>query len=311
MDIALSTSWNAFRFENGKDIVREIKTLGFTELELSFNLTQSIVNDVSVLESKGLIKIISVHNFCPIPDGVERKLALPDYYSLASLDAKERNLAINFTKRTIDTAKMLNAKAVVLHAGRIEIQDKTKALMRFFNNSHRNSKEFEALKSLIIKERERQVKPYFESALKSLDEISEYAGMKGINLGIENRYYFREIPSLEEIEIILDKFSNRNIFYWHDVGHAQIWQNMGFYSNLSYLEKYSNKMLGIHLHDVIGTDDHQPPLKGNIDFTKIAPFINKDTIKVMEAHHPATGQDIKKGAQYLDDIFNRRKVKVD
>lgn len=303
MNLALSTSWNAFRYENGKDIVREIKALGFKKLELSFNLTASMIEDIATLVKVGQIEAISVHNFCPIPDGIERKLALPDYYSLASLDNQERSLAIKFTQRTIDTAQKLNAKAVVLHTGHLEIQDKTKALMRFFNNDKTNSKEFNTLKELMLKERAEKVRSHFESALNSLDELSQYAQTQGISLGIENRYYFREIPCFEEIGIILDKFEKRNVFYWHDVGHAQVWENLGFHPNISYLEKYSDKLLGIHLHDVIDTDDHRAPLEGNSDFTKIAPFLKKDTLKVMEVHDPATAAEIKKGAQYLNSIF--------
>jgi sugar phosphate isomerase/epimerase len=228
---------------------------------------------------------------------------LPDYYSLASLDNEERSLAVKFTKRSIDTAKRLNAKAVVLHTGRVEIQDKTKVLMRFFNDGRRGTKVFDTLIDLMKKEREQQKEPYFNSALKSLEELSQYAQNQGINLGIENRYYFREIPSFEEIGIILDRFEKKNIFYWHDVGHAQVWENLGFHSNVSFLEKYSDKLLGIHLHDVKDTDDHRVPLKGKIDFTKIALFLKKDVIKVIEAHDPATGEEIKVGAKYLEGIF--------
>ena len=53
MGIALSTSWNGFRYEDGKGIIREIRELGFKEVELSFNLTQRIVDDISGLVKKG------------------------------------------------------------------------------------------------------------------------------------------------------------------------------------------------------------------------------------------------------------------
>ncbi len=303
MNLALSTSWNAFRYENGKDVIREIRALGFSAVELSFDLTAPMVEEVSILENVGQVEVNSVHNFCPIPDGIERKVALPDYYSLASLDNEERQLAIKFTKRSIDTAQRMKARALVLHLGRIEIQDKTKVLMRFFNNGKRDSKEFMALQELMKKERAEVIQPYFASAQKSLEELSLYARDRGIGLGIENRYYFREIPSFEEIGIILDCFGKNNVFYWHDVGHAQVWENLGFHSSIGFLEKYSDKLLGIHLHDVIDTDDHRAPLKGNIDFSKMVPFLKRDTIKVMEAHYPASTEDIKNGASYLEEIF--------
>lgn len=303
MNLSLSTSWNAFRYEDGKEMVREIIGLGFTNLELSFNLTSYMVDDIATLEALGQVKITSLHNFCPIPDAVERELALPDFYSLASLNKEERSLAIKFAKRTIDTARKLSAQAVVLHTGRIEIEDKTRALMDVFASQGKDSDEFNRLKENMKQEREEKIAPYFASAIESLDDISLHAKNLGIKLGIENRYYYREIPSFEEVGIILDKFKDRNIFYWHDVGHAQVWENLGFPSNTDYLKRYSDKLLGMHLHDVKKTEDHLAPLLGDIDFKKFTPFLKKDTIKVMEAHYPSSSSSVQKGARYLEEIF--------
>ncbi len=241
-------------------------------MELSVNLTEAMVSDIAMLAEDKQIEIISLHNFCPIPNGIERKLALPDYYSLASPNDEERNLALKFTKQTIDTARKLNAKAVVLHAGRIEIPDKTRDLMALFSAGEVSVKKFHNLKESIKRERAKNVKPYFESVISSLSELCHHAAEKGIKIGMENRYYFREIPSFEEIEIILDKFRKENLFYWHDVGHAQVWENLGFQLAESFLKKYSGRLLGVHLHDVYKTDDHRAPLQGDVDFSRIAPF---------------------------------------
>ncbi len=304
MGFSLSTSWNAFRYTDGEAMVFEIEALGFNQIELSFNLTPAMVKDVEKLVKTNRIKVSSVHNFCPIPSAIARELALPDCYSLASLYEPEREKAVAATKKTIETSVSLNAKAVVLHCGRVEIFDRTMQLIKLYADGQKDSPEFNNLKEEAIRERESSVLPFFENVLISLRELNDYAKKSGIALGIETRYYYREIPSFEEIGIILKKFAGANIFYWHDTGHAEVMENLGINRHRDYLEAYAKDMLGIHLHDVDGCDDHRSPLKGKIDFTKLKPYLVPETIKVIEAHHPATAEELRESKKFLEKTLN-------
>lgn len=304
MPLALSTFWNAYRYTDAKSMLFEISKLGIKSVELSFNLTGAMLDEVPQAAVELGLKIISLHNYCPIPDDLSRDEALPDCYSISSLNPKERESAVGYTKRTIDTAKSLGAYAVVLHCGRVEIDDKTKELISLYENGLRETQNFQNLKDGFIKKRAERAEGFLNCAISSLAELNLYAQEKGIILGVENRFYYREIPNFEETGVILNKFKNTNIFYWHDTGHARVMQNLGFTEGKDYLKAYSDNMLGIHFHNVIGCLDHQPLNKGDLDFLDFKPYLKKETLKVIEVHQPATAQDIKDSRSLLERIFN-------
>lgn len=308
--LALSVSWNAWRYAQATDIIKEIELLGFREVELSFNLTASMVDEMYALKRQGLIDVVSVHNFCPIPQGASRQKALPDIFALSAPTEGERQKAVDYTKRTIDTACRLNAKAVVLHLGRIGMDEKVCQLAQFWlaaqgttKTNKQNRQRYIKLRTQMLKERKAKSKQSLARALKSLEQLCRYAQTQKMKLGIENRYYFSEIPSVDEMEVILATFPSPPIYYWHDVGHAQVYENLEFIKHKVGLDKFSQRMIGVHLHDIEDIDDHRAPLKGKFDFTLLKPYITADVLKVLEPHYPATAADIIRAKKYLEELF--------
>jgi len=304
MPFALSTAWNAFRWDNGKDLIFEIKDLGFEEVELSFNLTFTMVEGIRNLVKEKQITVRSLHNYCPIPVGLPREIALPDYYAMSSTDEGERELAVMHTKKTIETAADLGAKAVVLHCGRVEIPDKTRELIKIYANGVKDLQRFLTLRNQAIEERKNSAAAFLNNTIKSLEELVPYAKKYSVLLGIENRFYYREIPSLEEIGIILDKFKGSGVFYWHDTGHAQVMENLGLALHKEYLDRYGNSLLGLHLHDVSGCQDHLAPGEGAFDFNLLKGYLRPDTIRVLEPHYPANREAVKKSRRLLESLFD-------
>ncbi|MDP1853890.1 MAG: TIM barrel protein [Candidatus Omnitrophota bacterium] len=302
MSYALSTSWNAARFSEGAKVIEEIKKAGFNEVELSFNLTPKIIKGILRLAQKKEIKVVSLHNYCPIPKGLSREFALPDVYSLSSINEEERKTAVYFSKKSIDSCVKFKARVLVLHCGYVEIVDHTRRLIELYLN--KDTAEFTLIKNTLRQNRQAQAKEYLMQAIKSLEELNGHAEKSGVFLGIENRFYAHEIPSYEEVGIILSYFKNKNIFYWHDTGHAQVMESLGFVNHAcDFLKAYGAKLIGMHIHDVKFCRDHLAPLKGDLDFSLLAPYITDKTIKVIEAHAPATLEEIMQARQYLGKIL--------
>lgn len=298
--ISISTSWNSSHHTDGHSLIDEIKAAGFGTVELGFMTTQRMAEDILAIKKRGLIKISSLHNICPLPEDVAPEEASPDYYSLASPDVEERALAVAVTKNTIDWASRLGAAAVVLHAGRVQIKDGTRDLASLVTDRAR----FDDFKSYMIKDRRDNKGDYLANVIKSLQELVPYAKERDISLGLENRYYYREIPIFEEFQEIFSHFKYWDLYYWHDVGHAEVFERLGLCRHKDLLETFADRLLGVHLHDIIGAmGDHRPPGSGTFNFNILRPYLQKDTIKVMEAHQPATIDEIRRAAEYLNHIL--------
>ncbi|MDP8261876.1 MAG: sugar phosphate isomerase/epimerase family protein [Candidatus Ancaeobacter aquaticus] len=299
---ALSTVWNAWRAKNGKEIIDQAQSMGFSHIELGSSLSKMLYNELKEMYEAGKTSIVSLHNYCPLPTVPEKINATPDMFLLSSPDEDERKRAVSFTKKTIDAAKDVGARVVVIHLGRVGIHfDGSRRLIHLLETDRASTKQFSLVRSIFLAKREKHKKPYLDAAIRSLEELNQYATKQEIRIGVENRYYLREIPSFDEIGEILDRFKGSNVFYWHDVGHAQFRENLGFETHDDYLKSYGDRIIGVHIHDIAKSDDHRAPLTGTFNFRRLKQYINKETIKVFEIHQPATARDIEKGLQFFKE----------
>lgn len=298
---SLSTSWNSPSCTSGFDIIKQIKAMGFDTVELDWALEKKTVDEILSMKDAGEIRISSLHNVCPLPGGVTPDKATPDYYCLSSPDEEERGMAVKAACNTIDYAKRSGARAVVLHMGRVYINEHMKELASLIRKKER----FEELRGEMIKERLKNRAGFLDNVMRSLEELVPYALKTGVCLGVENRYYYREIPLMDEFEAIFAKFKAGTLYYWHDVGHAEVFDRLGLARHKDLLDKFANRLIGVHLHDIIGlTDDHNAPGAGTADFGMLKPYIGQDTIRVLEVHGQATAKQVCDGVKLLKGIFD-------
>jgi sugar phosphate isomerase/epimerase len=62
-------------------------------------------------------------------------------------------------------------------------------------------------------------------------------------------------------------------------------------------------MIGIHLHDVRGLDDHLSPGQGEIHFEQVMPFMKSVPIKILEVHSKVERQALLEGVQFIKELI--------
>jgi sugar phosphate isomerase/epimerase len=299
---SLSTCWNSNRHTDGREMLREIRNLGFEYAELSHGIRISLLPGVIEAVEAGEIKISSLHNFCPLPIGINH--AAPNIYKFTSTDARERENAYRHSLKTIETAARLKAPLIVLHMGCIDMKDYTDKLIDLVAAGGREGSKFQKLCTEVEEKREYKKEKYVQLANQMLARLVEQAEPRGIMLGIENREALEEIPLESDFMFFFKEFSTPAVRYWHDTGHAQIKENLGFIRHAMHVEAMSEYLAGFHIHDVqFPGRDHCPPGTGMIDFAALKPFVRPEHIKVFELSPAVTVDELKAGVDYLKSIW--------
>jgi sugar phosphate isomerase/epimerase len=298
---ALSTMWAVKRYGAGEitQFADAARRLGFEGIEINYAFPEE---DVKALVECGM-PVLSMHAPAPLErlpgnDGWNHNL------NLADTDEEQRKEAVRHHKRTIDWAERAGAKYVVCHMGGIEREmfDEERQLRKRFDSGTRDGEEVERLRLAAQERRAREVRPWFEQSRKSFLELVEYASPRGIALGLENRYHFHEVPSVEETMEMLEEATTEEAGYWHDVGHAEVLGRMGLGEMYRWLRDLEHRTIGMHLHDVKGIGDHQAPGQGDADWDYIKTYIKPDTARTFEIGQHNSEENVAASIPFLKDL---------
>lgn len=276
--------------------------MGFEYAELSHGIRLSLLPGIYQAVEAGEIKISSVHNFCPLPIGITH--ANPNLFKFTSPDRRERENALRYSMKTLETAERVRAQFVVIHLGALPIKDFTDRMLAIVGEGQKDSPKYEKLCQEVIILRERKKGKYLDYAYEILRQIEAEAERRGLRLGIENRQALEEVPLDSDFSLFLKEFTGPAIWYWHDMGHAQIKHHLGFIDHALHLEAMSARLGGLHIHDVIFPgDDHNAPGTGTIDYRRLKPWIKPEHVKVFELHPHLTAEEVKAGVAHFRRIW--------
>jgi sugar phosphate isomerase/epimerase len=299
---SLSTCWNSHRHTDGRAMLREIRDLGFEYAELSHGIRVSLVPGILEAVEAGEIKISSLHNFCPLPLGVNH--AAPNLYEFTDERPRQRELAIKHTLKTFEFAERVKVPLVVLHLGSMDLKDYTGKLCTMLERGLRTAPKYEKLCAEASKAREARKERFVENLYDTLRKILPEADERGLKLGCENRQALEEIPIESDFQFMFRELNSPSLVYWHDCGHAQIKANLGFIHHVLHLESLAPKLAGFHVHDVIyPAGDHAAPGTGTVDFASLKPFVKPEHIKVFELSPSLPVEAVKCGIAHVKLIW--------
>jgi sugar phosphate isomerase/epimerase len=299
---SFSTCWNSGRHTEGRAMLREIRDLGFGYAELSHGISVGLVPGILEAVDAGEIKISSLHNFCPLPMGVTRPS--PNLFEFSSDKDRDRELALKHTLKTIEFAARVKASVVVLHLGSMDLKDYTGKLGEMLERGENQTPKFQKLCHEAIVARDAKKAKFVDRVREMLHKILPVAEKHDIKLGFENRQAIEEIPFESDFELFLREFDSSHVVYWHDCGHAQIKEHLGFIHHRMHLEQLAGRLGGFHVHDVqFPMRDHCAPGTGVIDYAALKPLVKPAHIKVFELSPKVTVAEAKKGVEHLKAIW--------
>jgi sugar phosphate isomerase/epimerase len=294
--VALSTMWGIGRFEHMADFASRAQELGFSHIELNYQVTGDMLEE---LVEGSPLPISSVHCPCPgrqLPDG-----RWTYRLRLSSEDEEERSLALQGALETVDTAVRVGAGLIVVHVGSVPLDEGLEPRLReMHKNGAGQAPEYQELRELLLAQREARRGPYLDASFQSLRQIVDYATDRGVKVGLESRFYFHEIPNLQEAAWLLEEFGD-GVGYWHDVGHAENLARLGFTPHEEWLRTLGSRMVGIHLHDIDQLTDHKAPGLGSLDLAAIAPYVPDAALRVCELNNGNSEEEVKSGLALLEE----------
>ena len=293
-DASFSTMWANKKFPTLDDFFIASRQMGFARVELNHQINSAMLAGIELDH----YQFSSIHEPCPAD--ISTEMLKERDWLVSSPDEECRRQGVASIKRSIDLAKELGAGVVVMHSGSIQVDGSLENNLRaLFEAGQVHSQGYLEIKNRLADIRAARASACLESVKKSLLELLEYAGRFDVRLGLENRYHYFDIPNPDEMGFLLGLAGPEQLGFVYDVGHAQALDRLGYYLHEEWLQRYSARMIGVHLHDVIGITDHLAPGLGEVDFDMIAAYLPERALRTCELQSTNTAEQVEAGLMFL------------
>ena len=286
---SLSTTWIKRPIDSLQNFFTNAEAAGYEQFELDASISLHDIAGLSLPEGQ----IPSIEIPCPNhPKNVSARLG--------SLDRYEREAAREAALNSFQLAFDVKAQVLLVRLGHLDINlNIEKALYEAWLNGSSESQAFQHLRREIIDVRARNAELHIKAALYDVEHLATLAIDHNVKLGLVTPNIYLGFPQPEEMHIILEEFDDP-VFYWHDVGQAQIFDTLALIPHNTWTDMFADNIIGIHLHNInnlaVGfplTPDDQLTLES------LKPFISDTTLITCKYASRHGADAVTKSLEYL------------
>ncbi|HET7771442.1 MAG TPA: sugar phosphate isomerase/epimerase family protein [Chloroflexota bacterium] len=276
------------------DLAREAGAHG---VELARNTPDDTVREAERLVDADHMVVTSLHH--PVPASRDPSGARVEWL-ISDPDPDRWERAVHAAQTTLRQASRYGCRAVVMHSGEVTAAlPLSHTLIRLLRSGDASADQVTTTREELLAVRAAHAPSHLEQVKRALERIVPVAEDVGIRLGLESRDYYAQIPTLFEIRELLAAFPSPWLGYWHDVGHAMCQQAQGFARHADFLEASRGRLVGLHLHDIIGTTDHRAPGTGEMDYASLVPYVPPHAVRTLELNRACTWPDVHHGISLI------------
>ena len=201
-------------------MLKEIRQLGFPVVELSHAIRFSLWPGIVRAWEEDLIRIQTLHNFCPVPTSVFRPN--PNAYEFSDPRPSIRAAAVKATEETIRHAAKFGARAVICHLGSAGPKGITDQLEKIFAKGGYLNRHYCDLKVKAVRKRKETFTVIWPRIKECLDPLVGAGGRTEDPSWLRNPPGVRGVPARGGISRSCSSpIPPEVVGYWHDFGHPQ------------------------------------------------------------------------------------------
>jgi len=295
-EFSLSTSCYGTRLRTIEDQAFAAVAMGFRRLELGLTDVPVPLNGFEDTQRETGITVASLVCGCLDPRSENISGS-----RLGSLDEDRRERALISVRRHAQVARKYGCPVVILRGCEVEhaaLQPEAEALYARLAKEGPGEEIRSAIQCFVAKA-QRKGQRQVDHICRSIHAL--IAELPGVRFALEPGLHFNDLLNLEAMGWVLDDLARHGLGYWHDTGTVHLRERAGLPGQGDWLERYGDKLLGVHLQDAAGDETRMPPGLGEVDFKLVADYIPSTAEKVVEINSRHGRAEILAAVQFLVD----------